>query len=294
MWEPVNGTLTERKLHSDTSRKLFERLSTHTMILAFNKAVKHEGVKEFDRNVSALLFSIASYAVKSKNEKLAESKTSKQRGLLSEKRYQTIEEMSLEYQNSIDKLKKTAYKIIKDDAKELSEDCGVPANICAWALMGSPDIEFITRFSLNFYFSNTLAMIYEQIYSGGYLTNITPKMWKKFFEGVYGEDKVVECATLIALEGMSRYERYKDSEDVKKVWDSLTEFALNCLENAPERIREQMMDIYVKKIEKMFKNNSFELRVDMRNLSKIDYPKLVETTAKYAQTITDIINKVTK
>ena len=55
-----------------------------------------------------------------------------------------------------------------------------------------------------------------------------------------------------------------------------------------------MLDLYVKKITKMFRNKTYDLRVDMRALNKLDLPNLVSTIQDegYDKKISDVIRNI--
>jgi hypothetical protein len=105
--------------------------------------------------------------------------------------------------------------------------------------------------------------------------------WKVFFKTLFGKENVLECATFILLEGAHRTKGFKH-QNVRKIWDSLTAFALDELEGADAPARNQMIELYIKRIEKMFANGSFDLRVDLNSLPETEFPQLTQTVAKYA------------
>ena len=105
--------------------------------------------------------------------------------------------------------------------------------------------------------------------------------WKYFFKEIYGRENLLDVATFILLEGAHRTKDFK-TKRIRSIWDSLTAFALDALEGADAPARNQIIELYLKRIEKMFANGSFDLRVDLRNLPENDFPKLTAAVGKYA------------
>ena len=78
---------------------------------------------------------------------------------------------------------------------------------------------------------------------------------------------------------------------MRECWDSLTTFALKELNDAPDQIRNQMIELYIKRIDKMFSSKSYDLRVNLLKIDDFSFPKLVDTIDKYADKITAIVSR---
>jgi hypothetical protein len=104
----------------------------------------------------------------------------------------------------------------------------------------------------------------------------------------------VDVATFVLLEGVHRIDKYRNSEDVRECWDSLTTFALKELNDSPEQVRQQMIELYIKRIDRMFSNKAFDLRVNLTDLDEDSFPKLVKTVDKYADKIVSILSRGSK
>lgn len=302
----------QKKILSDQVQEMYNMFSLQESIEAFNKMLKNQGesssndfyeysfypkeTRTMGRSQATFLNSIANIALEEMNSTLRDATKKKTKGDITSAEARDIADDMDEYKSEIQKLLKRIKKLIREDVKSIYKKTGMPEEIIRIALVNVPDPKYVNRYKLVFYMNNVLNLIYETAYhmEGNECRNINAKTWVRFFKEIFGEDNVVECATFILLEGVNRYDKYRDSQNVKKIWDSLTDFALSSLDAAPEKLRTQMMDLYTKRIEKMFKNNSYDLRVDLRSLSKIDYPHLFETASKYIGIISNIINKVSK
>ena len=115
--------------------------------------------------------------------------------------------------------------------------------------------------------------------------------WGSYFGTYFGSEMASSAALSVLLEGVSRINMYRDLEhfdDVRKVWDSLTNFALAELDRAPENVRRQMIELYIKRIEKLFRNgNGPRLRVDILNIPNA-FNHLSNTITQYTNRISRI------
>ena len=251
------------------------------------EVIKDEGYHEFTRSHATFLFSVANIAIQGNNDMLEEISQKKKNDEISGKEARRLADKIDESNEIITDLLKVAKKIIKRDAAELARESHLPKYICMTAYHTIPEPKYIDKFKVGFYLNNLFNSIYSEVEQNGEFEDSV--RWRAFFKEIFGKDNVVEAATFVLLEGVHRIDRYKNSKDVKACWDSLTSFALRELNDSPQQLRQQMIELYIKRIEKMFKNSSFDLRVDLTDLNKKSFPNLVETIEKYTDKITDII-----
>lgn len=255
-------------------------------------AVREEGPYEFTRSHATFMFSVANIAIQGSNEMVEEISKKKKAGSLSSREIRERLDRVDQTNDVVSDLLKASRKIIKRDASKLSRETRLPKYVCITALHSVPEPIYVDRFKIGFYLNNLLNSIYSDVEANGDFENHV--RWRQFFKNVFGEDNVVEAATFILLEGVHRVERYQNSDDVRTCWDSLTSFALRELNDAPKQLRQQMIELYVKRIDKMFANRSFDLRVNLLDLSKRLFPELADTVDKYAEKIEQIINRGTE
>lgn len=184
---------------------------------------------------------------------------------------------------SIIKAKK---KIVKRRAKQLSRECGLDRELCSKALYCLPSSGLITKYKVSTYLNNILNFLYSDIDSGNY--DASEVDWKAYFKKLFGRDNVIEVATFILLEGVHRIDKLK-SREVHMVWDDLTTFALREMDRAPDALRQQMLELYVKRIDKMFANQAYDLRVNLLKLDEGDFPNLTKTITRFADKISAIM-----
>lgn len=270
---------------------LYEQFTKPMVMEAMVDAVKEEGYHEFTRSHATFMFSVANIAIQGNNEMLEEIKQKKKDDEISSREARRLQDEIEDSVEIIDALLKVAKKIIKRDAVKLARESHLPKYICMTALHSIPEPQYIDKYKVGFYLNNLFNSIYSEVEMNGEFEHGVK--WRIFFKEIFGKDNVVEAATFVLLEGVHRIDKYRNSDDVKECWDSLTAFALKELNDSPEQLRQQMIELYIKRIDKMFANKSFDLRVDLTNISSKAFPYLVETIKKYGQKIKSILQKNT-
>ena len=273
----------------ETVSAMYEQFTKPTVMNAMVEAVKDEGYREFTRSHSTFMFSVANIAIQANNDMLEDIVKKKKEGDISPKEARRLVEKIDDANEIVAEMIKVAKKIIKRDASELARESHLPKYICMTALHSIPEPKYIDRDKIGFYLNNLMNSIYSEVEENGEFESGV--RWKAFFKEVVGKDNVAEAATFILLEGVHRIDKYSNSRDVKTCWDSLTQFALRELNDAPQQLRQQMIELYIKRIEKMFANKSFDLRVDLTDISEKLFPNLVDTITKYTEKITNILTR---
>lgn len=252
-------------------------------------AIDYEGYEEFNRSHATFLMSVCNIAIERNNETLKELDKAKKDRDFSRARLRDISDRIDESNIMIAKLLKRVRKIVKRHATSLAKESRLPRYITVAALTSVPEPKYVDRYKIGYYLNNLFNTIYSDVeLNGEFEKNVR---WKVFFEDIFGRDNVVEVATFILLEGVHRIDKYKNSDDVRVCWDSLTEFALSQLDKAPDALREQMVELYIKRVDKMFSNKAFDLRTNLLKLDKLFFPNLVKTITKYADKLMSILQR---
>lgn len=268
---------------------LYEEFTKKIVMDAIIDVVKEEGYYEFNNSHATFIFSIANIAIESNNDALKEAHQQKKDGEISARDYKTIVSRVEEINESVAKLIKLARKIVKRKASEIARESNLPKYIAVAALTTVPEPKYVNRYQIGIYLNSLFNTIYSDVNENGeFDKNVR---WRTFFKEIFGKDNVIEVATFILLEGVHRIDRYANSKDVRVCWDSLTSFALKELNDAPNALREQMIELYIKRIDKMFNNKSVDLRVDLTDLNERVFPNLVKTIERYTDKICDILSR---
>jgi hypothetical protein len=254
---------------------------------------------KYARSVATFASSIAAFTLDVTPMAINEAKADMNNGKLTKSAYQDARAQGEHIMELAEDVMSAARGLVEYRAGKLANKTGLPKKFCKSAFTTCPDATFIPKFRIGYWLMNILSELYAlaekepEKFTKGYF-NGTPKYnWEKFFSELFGEENVVECSSYIILEGIKRISTYK-SEKVESIWRSLTAFALRNLEEAPSGVREHMLELYLKRLDTMFSNETYELRVNLLELDKKDYPELVETISKYSDKIRSLITREKK
>lgn len=268
---------------------LYIRFSKPRIINALVDMIDETGYNRFTRSHATFLYTLCNIGIRANNERVLEISKQRKSDQISNKEADRLNSKVIRYNEYISELLKCAKRIVKKDGKILAHESGLPKYLCITAYHSVPDPQYIDRFKIGYYLNNLLGNVYSEVEAyGSFPSDIR---WKIFFKNIFGKENCVEVATFILLEGVHRIDRYKNSTPVKDCWDSLTTFALKELNEAPEALRTQMIELYIKRISKMFANGAFDLRVDLMSINDNVFPKLTETIMKYGSRIEEILRK---
>lgn len=244
-------------------------------------AVSDYGPEKFERWVGTYIFSVASFNLDVANRAAEDVESQYDDGKLNKREARSQNENIDKFMELTGKLNKLAGKIVKSEAKIISKKSGLDKDFVKYALKTNPDPKYINSNRIGFYMNQLLTELYTELDEDNCAVEVNDIDWKYFFRAIYGKDNVLDCATFILLEGAHRSKSFK-TERVKRIWEALTDYALDQLETSDAPARNQMIELYLKRIEKMFANGAFDLRVDLRSLPEKMYPHLSDTIKTYA------------
>lgn len=268
---------------------MYKEFTKPISIAALIDVIEYEGYTEFNRSHATFITTICNIAIDKNNEELKSYDKAKKDPSVPRIKLRGWAEGIDRSNLLVAKLLKKARKIVKRDASVTAKDARLPKYIAVAAYTTVPEPKYVDRFKIGYYLNNLLNTIYSDVEENGeFLDDVK---WRRFFADVFGKENVVECATFILLEGVHRIDKYRNSKDVMYCWDSLTEFALEELNKSPDNTREQMIELYIKRLDKMFSNKSFDLRTDLLDIPKMIWPNLWKTVQKYAKQLGEILNR---
>lgn len=269
--------------------ELYRELTKTSVMEAILDMLEYEGCTAFSRSHATFITTICNMGIAKNVEELKAHEKARKDPTISRTKIRDWADKIDRSNSVITKLLKRARKIVKREAKSTAREARLPLYITQAAYTSIPDPKYVDRYKIGFYLNNLLNTIYSDVEENGEF--IDDVKWRKFFADVFGKNNVVECATFILLEGVHRIDKYRNSEDVTLCWDTLTEFALNELNNSPDNTREQMVELYVKRLDKMFSNKSFDLRTNLLEIPKTIWPGLWKTVQKYSGKLLEVLNR---
>lgn len=271
---------------------LYTELAKPKALKAIIEVINTEGYDVFTRSHACFIYSICNFAIEANNERMKLLSKDIKEKALNNREAKDLKVKLEKYSDLVAQVIKSCRKIVKRDAKKLASNSNVPKDICIHAYWHVPDIDYVPNYKVGFYLNGLLNIIYKDVSETGFADR-TRIYWKPFFKEIFGKENLPNVATFILLEGVNRIDKYKDLDgidSVKACWDSLTEFALKELNDAPDAVRNQMLELYVKRIDKMFKNSTYDLRVNMLSLPR-QFSNLISTVQKYADKIKKILKQ---
>lgn len=281
----------------ELSVEMYDLITKKKALNTIIDTIDEYGVDKFDRTAATFLFTVAKYAVDSADDYAAEITQQRKDDKISKADARDAGEKLEKIRSLAATVNTLAGKIAKDDSKILSRKSGMPKEICIAAYKIVPDPKFIPTFRLSYFIDTLMNEIYKRIDT--YETDIDDIDWTTFFkviferkndDGSYQKKNVYDIATFLLLEGVSRVKSFS-SKNTRVIWDSLTSWALRALDKADPQTQEHMLDIYVKKIDSMFKNGTPELRVNLLTVGRNEFPKLATAIDGYKDRIQAIVNK---
>ena len=281
----------------ELSTEMYELITKKRALNTIIDTIEEYDVDKFPRTAATFLFTVAKFAVDSADEYAEEITKQRREEKISKSDAREAGEKLEKIRALAATINTFAGKIVKDDAKILSRKSGMPKEICIAAFKLVPDPMFMPTFRLAYFVDTLMNEIYKRV--DVYETDIDDIDWTTFFkvvferknnDGGYQKKNVYDIATFLLLEGVGRVKGF-GSKNTRVIWDSLTTWALRALDKADPQTQEHMLDIYVKKIDSMFKNGTPELRVNLLAVGKREFPKLADVIDGYRDRIEAIVNK---
>lgn len=270
--------------------KLFTTLCIPSVFNGVIRFWKRYDSDKLDRTACCIGFMVVEQAIEQSNKASKEVSDGYQSGEISNRDAKTYKERNESYNDMISTMMETLKNRVRNEVKSIASKTNLPTGLIYAVYFMIPGRKYIPKFKISMFMNQILSEIYKWTGSCG-MEDIEFIRWGPFFGSCFGNELVASAAVSILLEGVQRIDNYRDAEnfdDVRSVWDSLTNFALTELNNAPEHLRRQMLELYLKRITKIFSNGRTpRLRVDILALPT-DFSNLVNTVRRYSSKIHDI------
>ena len=277
-------------------KKFYVTLSSAKYIKAMVRVLEDDPL-EYSRTAASYITSITDYSEKMAAEHINNCIKEVKAGKLGKRQFELQQDKMDAYMESVAKLRNLTKSIITDKAKEISKRSLIPKKLITSILLHSPGPRYIEKSQLGTYVDDALISLYTYIEDHSeelfdIFRKNSSRRWTPFFAGLFGEGNLPDIAMIVLLEGFKR-KKPNSSRTLDNAWSSITMWALDSLEEADDRLRDQMISLYVKRITAMFsgKTRSFDLRENLLTLDGDVYPKLKKTVSKYKDKIEPIITK---
>lgn len=293
IFKPTIGEDESKEEISAKITQIYDAASKRSTIGAIAEALSDHGYYSLMRPSATFLVTLVNLGMATIDTKASELGRAKDHDEISEREFNRNMEKLTRYQDDLADIVDYAKKIVKSSAKSLSRKTGLPKSFCASALFSVPGYNFIDTYKTGFYLKTVLGNLYGMVNANPdeFDMDFDEIDWKQFFAAVFGAQRIPDIASLILLEGAESIKRYENYHDVKECWDSITQFALKTLNQAPTSIRDQMIELYLKRLNKMLKDHDIDLRIDLRMIDSFRFENLWESVKKYKGKIDEIMDK---
>lgn len=292
MFDPDIDSASDKQLVKDKVLDIYSNFKSPLAIAAMIDMVKHEGTQEFNTTHATFINSIAGLTIEDIDRCADQIDKMREEGKISKSEASDKADKLKIYADNVSKLLELMHKIVKPYVVKLRNYANIPMVYADIILTNNPSPKYINKYRLGYYLNKTLTLMYDEANEHGTRCLFGPEDWSMVFKTIYGEKNSVECATFILLEGAGRLSKYnKNKKAVTDLWDSLTAFALEELDHTSDNTREHMLELYIKRIDKMVRNGAKEFRIDLTKLPSINYPRLARTVEKYINKIREILDR---
>lgn len=294
-WQ-FDPTQNKQAYTAEMFNKLYRAMALPTPMRMYMPMYEHYGKETFSRSSIVILHTILTYALDIHNSMINSYKSEMaESGHNAET--QDMKARCEKYSEHLDSLKDVIQKLVKPYIKSLTNDTGLNKNMVFKALMIAPEVKYIPQQKIT---STTITML-EEMYSeantSGFPARGAGVNWKPLFKLVFGVENLPSAAVSILLEGAHHIDKYRGSENlicVRDCWDSLTKYALDELENCPDKVRSQMLELYLKKAENLINRRNgrpTDLRVNLTRLPN-EFRNMVRTVNFYQTQFDALSGKV--
>lgn len=276
--------------------KLYKAMAMPAALKSYEPMLNRYGKETFTRSSIVILHTVLTYALEIHNS-MIESYKNEVSATGANKETKDMKNRVEKYAEHLDSLKGVIQKLVKPWLKSLSSDTGLSRDIIFKALMVAPEVKYIPQQRI----TSTTVHLLEEIYSEANISGFPAKgsgvHWTPLFKTIFGVENIPSVAVSILLEGAHHIDKYRDSDNlicVRDCWDSLTKFALNELEECPDKVRSQMIELYLKKAENLINRRNgrpTDLRVNLTRLPT-EFHNIIRTVDFYKNQFDSIAGKV--
>ena len=276
--------------------KLYKAMAMPAALKSYEPMLNRYGKEAFTRSSIVTLHTVLTYALEIHNS-MIESYKNEVSATGANKETKDMKNRVEKYAEHLDSLKGVIQKLVKPWLKSLSSDTGLSRDIIFKALMVAPEVKYIPQQRI----TSTTVHLLEEIYSEANISGFPAKgsgvHWKPLFKTIFGIENIPSVAVSILLEGAHHIDKYRESDNlicVRDCWDSLTKFALNELEECPDKVRSQMIELYLKKAENLINRRNgrpTDLRVNLTRLPN-EFRNMIRTVDFYKNQFDSIAGKV--
>ena len=271
-------------------KTLYKYLTEYDNLVVILNTLNDNQERAFPRSAAVFLFTVCNCATMDCNTKQAQLDSDYHAGKITAREKEKYEEINIRrpfaYAYEINERLKL---MLKRDAKELSEMTHLPKSVCVSVLKNVPEIDYIDKDDVGNYLNIITDIIYSEMDEYDvYSHNIK---WGKFFTTILGEQYEKDVAMYLTVESASRINKtWKNKKTVEAIWDDLTQYALETLEEMPSGDRDHMIDLYKKVVNTLAGDKKNGLRFDLTKIDEDLFPRIAESVEKCYKQLKDAVD----
>lgn len=211
-----------------------------------------ENTDNLDHTSYCILYMSIENGVEMVNKYAAEVSKRYKDGGIDRKKYEDIAKKNEKYSKNLQDLLYICKSRCKKDMKEIEARTVIPMGIIRATYFITPNRKYIKPDMIDKYTENLLNEIYTYVSEKGINGEVRNFKWGSFFGRIFGGQNMNRIIVALMSEGDSKIDRYRASEffnDVKTIWNSITNFILFNLEKMPYKEREELLRTYFNKVD---------------------------------------------
>lgn len=284
------------KLNIERDKKvLYDTLSGSKVLSNILGTLEDYGFDEFPRSAAVFLYSICNYVVDECNNDSNDLDIAYRSGAITRsKKDDAMAKIEKRFDRA-SRINELLNKLVKHDAKSVWKRCGLNKATVIEAFKSVPEQQFLKNSDIGYYLNIVNAQLYDALDDYYELDEIDVDRvdWHVFFTNLFGEDNEVQVAMYLCLEGTRRIIKdWKNAKKIHEIWDSLTGYALDVLENTDATSRSHMLDLYAKIVGTMNASNAEDLRVDLTKIDEDYFPNLSKSIKSIANKLNTLKDEV--
>lgn len=287
-----NGNRNDPPNMNTMIESIVNELAHPNHIKLITKFIEGKNYDEFDHTDSCIGYVIIEAAIKMLNSTKEELNSGMKNGDIGSKSARKYKDKIESYNEEIKNLVSAIQDKSHPFVKKLSKSTNLSKEFVMATHFLIPSPKYILKHRINFMMEGLLKEIYRFTGMHGieYASSIN---WHNYFAALFGDNLTASTALSVVMEGVRRIDAYRDLphfDSVREVWDSLTKYGMKELDNAPENVRRQMLDIYMKRAERIYRNGDARLRVDFLNIPA-EYDNLNKSMEYYTDKLAKIMRR---
>ena len=270
-------------------KKLYKIMTDVSNLDVIIAALEDFRIDNYPRSAATFIYTICNYVTSECNINAAKIDADFKDGIIRrsekedrledvEEKFARVKQINNRYINDM----------IKPYAKKLYRKSGVPKDICMTIVKNMPEKIYISKDQIGSYMNIVTDAIYTGIDDCDDVDHID---WAPFFKSLFGEEYTKDVAMYLTVEGANRIKRtWKNESRVQYIWDSLTAYALDTLEELSSDKINQVVGLYKKVVASMSGDEKNALRVDLTKLDENLFPNICQSVKKCYSSIKDAVN----